>query len=125
LATDSASRQGLRQTEAEATALFEVGRFLNGAGRLATLSENLPLCPGHLFPQPPRAPPRGRTRVTQVLKKQFMAVKRHLRGASSKEQRQNEHIKKSARPSGRYGKRAKVVAARTAMKQHRKKKKSR
>jgi hypothetical protein len=53
-----------------------------------------------------------------------MAVKRHLRGASSKEQRQNEHIKKSAKRSGRYGKRAKEVAARTVMKQDRKKKKS-
>jgi len=56
--------------------------------------------------------------------KQFMAVKRHLRGASSKEQRQYEHIKKSAQRSGRYGKRAKQVAARTVMKQHRKKKRS-
>ena len=48
-----------------------------------------------------------------------MAVKRHLRGASSKEQRQYEHIKKSARRSGRSGKRAKAVAARTVMKRHR------
>jgi len=46
-----------------------------------------------------------------------MAVKRHLRGASSKQQRQYEHIKKSAQRSGRYGKRAKEVAARTVMKQ--------
>jgi hypothetical protein len=46
-----------------------------------------------------------------------MAVKRHLRGASSKQQRQYEHIKKSAQRSGRYGKRAKQVAARTVMKQ--------
>jgi len=52
-----------------------------------------------------------------------MAVKRHLRGASSKQQRQYEHIKKSAQRSGRYGKRAKEVAARTVMKQKRKKKK--
>jgi hypothetical protein len=50
-----------------------------------------------------------------------MAVKRHLRSASSKEQRQYQHIKKSARRSGRYGKRAKEVAARTVMKQHRRK----
>jgi len=54
-----------------------------------------------------------------------MAVKRHLRGASSKEQRQYEHIKRSAQRSGRYGKRAKEVAARTVMKQQRKKKSSR
>jgi len=55
----------------------------------------------------------------------IMGVKRHLRGASSKEQRQYEHIKRSAQRSGRYGKRAKEVAARTVMKQHRKKKSSR
>jgi hypothetical protein len=51
-----------------------------------------------------------------------MAVKRHLRGASPKEQRQYKQIKKSAQRSGRYGKRAKEVAARTVMKRHRKKK---
>jgi hypothetical protein len=50
-----------------------------------------------------------------------MAVKRHLRGATPKQQRQYEHIKKSAQRSGRYGKRAKEVAARTVMKQRRKK----
>ncbi len=43
-----------------------------------------------------------------------------LKGASAKEKRQYEHIKKSAQHSGRYGKRAKEVAARTVMKQHRK-----
>src|SRR5262249_47417987 len=53
----------------------------------------------------------------------LMAVKRHLKGASSKEQRQYEHIKKSAQRSGRNGKPAKEVAARTVMKQHRRKKK--
>jgi hypothetical protein len=47
--------------------------------------------------------------------------KKHLRGATKKEQRQYEHIKKSAQSSGRYGKRAKEVAARTVMKQHEKK----
>jgi hypothetical protein len=46
-----------------------------------------------------------------------MPRKKHLRGASSKEQRQYEHIKESAQRSGRYGKRAKEVAARTVMKQ--------
>ncbi len=50
-----------------------------------------------------------------------MAVKRHMRGVSAKEQRQYEHIKKSAQRSGRYGKRAKEVAARTVMKQHKRK----
>lgn len=43
---------------------------------------------------------------------------KHLRGVSNKEQRQYEHIKKRAQRSGRYGKRAKEVAARTVMKQH-------
>ena len=51
-----------------------------------------------------------------------MAVKRHLRGATPKQQRQYEHIKKSAQRSGRYGKRAKQVAARTVMKQRKRKK---
>ena len=50
-----------------------------------------------------------------------MPGKKHLRGATKKEQRQYEHIKESAQRSGRYGKRAKQVAARTVMKQHRKK----
>ena len=43
---------------------------------------------------------------------------RRLRGVSKKEQRQYEHIKQSARKSGRYGRRAKEVAARTVMKRH-------
>lgn len=46
---------------------------------------------------------------------------KHLRGVSSKEQRQYEHIKESAEASGRYGVRAKEVAARTVLKQHKKK----
>lgn len=41
-----------------------------------------------------------------------------MSGVSKKEQRQYEHIKKSAQSSGRYGKRAKEVAARTVMKHH-------
>jgi hypothetical protein len=53
---------------------------------------------------------------------EIMPGKKHVRGASSKEQRQYEHIKKSAQKSGRYGKRAKEVAARTVMKKHAKKK---
>jgi hypothetical protein len=43
---------------------------------------------------------------------------KHLRGVGPKEQREYEHIKESAEKSGRYGKRAKEVAARTVMKQH-------
>ena len=46
-----------------------------------------------------------------------MPEKKHLSGASDKEQRQYEHIKESAQKSGRYGGRAKEVAARTVMKQ--------
>ena len=49
-----------------------------------------------------------------------MPGKKHLRGVGSQEQRQYEHIKESAQKSGRYGKRAKVVAARTVMKKHKK-----
>ena len=53
------------------------------------------------------------------MKKEAMMPKgRHLRGVSSKEQREYEHIKESAEKSGRYGKRSKEVAARTVMKQH-------
>jgi hypothetical protein len=47
-----------------------------------------------------------------------MPERKHLRGASPKEQRQYEHILESAKEEGRYGKRAKEVAARTVMKQH-------
>lgn len=43
---------------------------------------------------------------------------KHLRGVSPKEQRQYEHIKDSAEASGRYGSRAKEVAARTVLKHH-------
>ncbi len=50
-----------------------------------------------------------------------MPARKHLRGVGSKEQRQYEHIKRSASKSGRYGKRAKEVAARTVMKQHKQK----
>ncbi|MFY9530526.1 MAG: hypothetical protein WBC04_19660 [Candidatus Acidiferrales bacterium] len=50
-----------------------------------------------------------------------MPTKKHLRGVGSEEQRQYEHIKESAQRSGRYGKRAKEVAARTVLKQHKEK----
>jgi hypothetical protein len=46
---------------------------------------------------------------------------KHLRGVGSKEQRQYERIKGSAAKSGRYGGRAKEVAARTVMKEHKQK----
>jgi hypothetical protein len=47
-----------------------------------------------------------------------MPGKKHLRGVGAKEQRQYEHIEKAAEKSGRYGRRAKEVAARTVMKHH-------
>jgi len=40
------------------------------------------------------------------------------RGINKKEERMYEHIKESAQKSGRYGKRAKEVAARTVLKKH-------
>jgi hypothetical protein len=46
---------------------------------------------------------------------------KHVAGVSAKEQRQYEHIKESAEASGRYGNRAKEVAARTVLKQHKEK----
>jgi hypothetical protein len=42
---------------------------------------------------------------------------KRLRGATPKEERQYEEIKKKAQKSGRYGKRAAEVAARTVNKQ--------
>jgi hypothetical protein len=51
----------------------------------------------------------------------FMPGKKHLRGVGAKEQRQYEHIKENSEKSGRYGKRATEVAARTVMKQHKEK----
>lgn len=48
-------------------------------------------------------------------------AKKHLKGVAKKEQRQYEHIKEKAQKSGRYGNRAKEVAARTVMKQHKEK----
>src|SRR5206468_179441 len=47
-----------------------------------------------------------------------MPGEKHLRGVGKKEQREYEHIKESAEKSGRYGKRAEEVAARTVMKHH-------
>ncbi len=47
-----------------------------------------------------------------------MPARLHLRGVTKKEQRMYEHILGSSRRSGRYGKRAKEVAARTVMKRH-------
>ena len=50
-----------------------------------------------------------------------MPGKKHLKGVGAKEQRQYEHIKESAEKTGRYGDRAKEVAARTVLKEHKRK----
>jgi hypothetical protein len=50
-----------------------------------------------------------------------MPEKEHLRGVGAEEQREYERIKESAGLYGRYGGRAKEVAARTVMKQHKEK----
>jgi hypothetical protein len=47
-----------------------------------------------------------------------MPRQKHLRGVGTKERRQYQHIKEKAERSGRYGKRAQEVAARTVLKQH-------
>jgi len=47
-----------------------------------------------------------------------MPEKKHLKAVTAKEQREYEHIKESAQKEGRYGTRAKEVAARTVTKQH-------
>lgn len=48
----------------------------------------------------------------------YMPKRNHLAGVGPKEQREYEHIKEQAEESGRYGKRAGEVAARTVMKHH-------
>jgi len=48
----------------------------------------------------------------------MMPKKKHVAGVGPKEQRMYEHIKESAEKSGRYGKRAQEVAARTVLKHH-------
>lgn len=47
-----------------------------------------------------------------------MPGNKRVHGVGNKEQRMYEHIKESAQRSGRYGSRAKEVAARTVMKHH-------
>jgi hypothetical protein len=53
-----------------------------------------------------------------------MPHKKHLPGVGEKEQRMYEHILENSEKSGRYGKRAKEVAARTVLKKHRQKRHS-
>ena len=50
-----------------------------------------------------------------------MPGKQHVRGVGEKEQRMYEHILESTQQSGRYGKRAKEVAARAVLKHHKQK----
>jgi len=57
----------------------------------------------------------GYTSIRRMIK---MPQGKHLRGVSSKEEREYEHILESAKKEGRYGNRAKEVAARTVMKHH-------
>ena len=47
-----------------------------------------------------------------------MPEQKHLKGVGTKEQRMYKHILDSAKKAGRYGNRAKEVAARTVMKHH-------
>lgn len=47
-----------------------------------------------------------------------MPREKHVRGVGPKEQRKYEHIKESAKKSGRYKGREEEVAARTVLKQH-------
>ncbi len=124
LAVDSAASEVFHFQEE--TRFFEVAHLFHRRGGLAIVSEIQWVSARSLSALPTRAKPRwgARSRGYILRKGNNMAVKRHIRRASSKEQRQYEHIKKSAQRSGRYGKRAKEVAARTVMKQHRKKKKS-
>src|SRR5262245_55139929 len=58
-------------------------------------------------------------RIQERRREIIMPGKKHLRGVGKKEQRQYEHIKEAAQKEGRYGDRAKEVAARTVMKHHR------
>jgi hypothetical protein len=51
-------------------------------------------------------------------KEDIMPGKKHLKGVGAKERREYEHIKESAKKSGKYGDRAEEVAARTVMKHH-------
>ena len=47
-----------------------------------------------------------------------MPRRKHVKGVGPKEQREYEHILESAEKSGRYGHRAKEVAARTVLRHH-------
>ncbi|MDB6081604.1 MAG: hypothetical protein JWO53_876 [Chlamydiia bacterium] len=53
-----------------------------------------------------------------VLMEELMSKKKHVQGIGDKEQKMYEQIVKSAKKTGRYGKRAEEVAARTVLKHH-------
>jgi hypothetical protein len=77
----------------------------SGAARAVAQPLREKFSSSHSFAREGRLMPRGK----------------HMAGVSAKEQRQYEHIKESAEKSGRYGSRAKEVAARTVMKEHKRK----
>ncbi|GCE03891.1 hypothetical protein [Dictyobacter aurantiacus] len=56
--------------------------------------------------------------VFDIQEDKKMPEKKPLKGVGPKEEREYEHIKESAKKSGRYGDRAEEVAARTVMKHH-------
>jgi hypothetical protein len=62
--------------------------------------------------------PVGMVIASVHLMEATMPKGKHLRGVSAAEQRQYEHILDDAIKSGRYGPRAKEVAARTVLKRH-------
>jgi hypothetical protein len=66
---------------------------------------------------------RGKMEVNTMAEKRSKKKpeKEHVLSVSEKEQHEYEHIKESAEESGRYGKRAKEVAARTVLKHHKEK----
>jgi hypothetical protein len=77
---------------------------------------------------PPRDNPAGTLLADEIVRRYLTPEEgmdvpkgQHMRGVGGKEQRQYEHIKESAQKSGRYGSRAKEVAARTVMKEHKRK----
>lgn len=60
----------------------------------------------------------GASRAPLETTEDNMPRKKYLREVGNKEQRQYAHIKESEERSGRYGARAKEVAARTVLKRH-------
>ncbi len=59
--------------------------------------------------------------MAEKKKKEKKPGEEYVAGVGEKEQREYEHIKEQAEESGRYGERAKEVAARTVLKHHKEK----